>query len=49
LNPKEKIEIKALTKGKVVSKEYDDAVIKKMEEWREMNQGRGGNATGTFE
>ncbi|MFV8331908.1 GLPGLI family protein [Flavobacterium sp. GSP14] len=49
LNPKEKIEIKALTKGKVVSqKEYDDAVIKKMEEWREMNQGRGGNNMGTF-
>lgn len=44
LNPKDKVEIKAVTKGKVVSqKEYDEAVMKKMEEWREMNQGRGGN------
>lgn len=44
LNPKDKVEIKAVAKGKVVSqKEYDDAVMKKMEEWREMNQGRGGN------
>ena len=44
LNPKEKTEIKASTKGKVISqKEYDEAVVKKMEEWREMNQGRGGN------
>lgn len=44
LNPKDKVEIKPITKGKVVSqKEYDDAVMKKMEEWREMNQGRGGN------
>ena len=44
LNPKEKVEIKAVTKGKVVSqKEYDEAVMKKMEEWREMNQGPGGN------
>ena len=43
LNPKEKAEIKAATKGKVVSqKEYDETVIKKMEEFREMNQGRGG-------
>jgi GLPGLI family protein len=44
LNPKDKVEIKAVTKGKVVSqKEYDEAVMKKMEEFREMNQGRGGN------
>lgn len=44
LNPKEKTDIKASTKGKVISqKEYDEAVVKKMEEWREMNQGRGGN------
>ncbi len=44
LNPKDKVEIKPISKGKVVSqKEYDDAVMKKMEEWREMNQGRGGN------
>ncbi len=43
LNPKEKTEIKAATKGKVVSqKEYDETVMKKMEEFREMNQGRGG-------
>ena len=42
LNPKEKAEIKAATKGKVVSqKEYDETVMKKMEEFREMNQGRG--------
>jgi GLPGLI family protein len=44
LNPKEKSEIKAPTKGKVVNqKEYDETVIKKMEEFREMNQGRGGS------
>ena len=44
LNPKDKVEIKAVTKGKVVSqKEYDEAVMKKMEEFREMKQGRGGN------
>lgn len=43
LNPKDKAEIKPSTKGKVVSqKEYDEIVIKKMEEFREMNQGRGG-------
>jgi GLPGLI family protein len=43
LNSKEKAEIKAVTKGKVVSqKEYDETVMKKMEEFREMNQGRGG-------
>lgn len=43
LNPKDKAEIKASTKGKVVSqKEYDEIVIKKMEEFREMNQSRGG-------
>ena len=43
LNPKDKVEIKAVTKGKVVSqKEYDEIVIKKMEEFREMNQSRGG-------
>jgi GLPGLI family protein len=44
LNPKEKVEIKASTKGKVVSQvEYDEIVVKKMEEFREMNRGRGGN------
>lgn len=47
LNPKDKVEIKAAAKGKVVSqKEYDEAVIKKMEEFREMNQGRGGREGG---
>jgi GLPGLI family protein len=45
LNSKDKVEIKASTKGKVISqKEYDETVIKKMQEFREMNQGRG--ATG---
>lgn len=44
LNPKDKAEIKASTNGKVISqKEYDETVIKKMQEMREMNQGRGGN------
>lgn len=44
LNPKVKTEIKASTKGKVTSqKEFDEAVLKNMEEFREMNQGRGGN------
>jgi GLPGLI family protein len=43
LNPKDKSEIKAPTKGKVVNQnEYDEIVVKKMEEFREMNQGRGG-------
>jgi GLPGLI family protein len=42
LNTKEKAEIKAPTKGKVISqKEYDETVVKKMEEMREMNQGQG--------
>lgn len=44
LNPKVKIEIKAATKGKVTTqKEFDEIVLKKMEEFRDMNQGRGGN------
>ncbi|OYU84283.1 MAG: GLPGLI family protein [Flavobacterium sp. BFFFF2] len=47
LNAKDKAVIKAPTNGKVVSqKEYDDIVVKKMEEWREMNPGgpgRGGS------
>ena len=44
LNPKVKTEIKAATKGKVMTqKEFDEIVLKKMEEFREMNQGRGGN------
>ena len=42
LNSKEKVEIKAPTNGKIVTqKEYDDTIIKKMEEFREMNQGQG--------
>ena len=42
LNAKEKVEIKASTNGKVISqKDYDDTVIKKMEEFRQMNQGQG--------
>lgn len=44
LNPKEKAIIKPSTKGKVVTqKEFDEIVVKKMEEFREMNRGRGGN------
>jgi GLPGLI family protein len=44
LNSKVKAEIKAPTSGKVISqKDFDETVIKKMEEFREMNQGRGGN------
>ncbi|MFV8346035.1 GLPGLI family protein [Flavobacterium sp. ZB4P13] len=44
LNPKVKTEIKAATKGKVTTqKEFDEIVLKKMEEFREMNHGRGGN------
>lgn len=43
LNPKDKADIKAPTTGKEVSqKEYDETVIKKMEEMSEMNGGRGG-------
>ncbi|WP_291141335.1 GLPGLI family protein [Flavobacterium sp. UBA7680] len=41
LNAKDKVEIKPSKKGKVVSqKEYDETVIKKMEEFREMSRGR---------
>jgi GLPGLI family protein len=47
LNPKNKAEIKAPTKGKVISqKDYDELVIKKMEEFRSMNQGRNGGPGG---
>jgi GLPGLI family protein len=43
LNPKERIEIKAPTNGKeVTQKEYEEIVIKKMEEMKDMNPGRGG-------
>jgi GLPGLI family protein len=42
MNAKEKAEIKAPTNGKVISqKEYDETVVKKMDEMREMNQGQG--------
>jgi GLPGLI family protein len=45
LNAKEKTEIKAPTAGKVVSqKEYDETVVKKMEEMRAMNK----NGNGVF-
>lgn len=41
LNAKDKAEIKPSKKGKVISqKDYDETVIKKMEEFREMNRGR---------
>jgi GLPGLI family protein len=44
LNPKVKSEIKASIKGKVTSqKEFDETVLKKLEEFKQMNQGRGGN------
>ena len=43
LNTKEKAEIKAPTKGKKVTQaEFDDLVVKKMEEMRQMYQGQGG-------
>nr|WP_294781412.1 GLPGLI family protein [uncultured Flavobacterium sp.] len=43
LNPKERADIKPSKKGKIISqKEYDETVIKKMEEFREMNRGRAG-------
>ncbi|SDW98601.1 GLPGLI family protein [Flavobacterium degerlachei] len=47
LNPKAKADIKAPSKGKVISQnEYDETVLKKMQEMQEMNQGRGGNGGG---
>ena len=43
LNIKEKVEIKAPTSGdKVTQKEFDDTILKKMEEFREMGGGPGG-------
>jgi GLPGLI family protein len=43
LNAKEKVTIKPPTNGKVISqKDYDETVIKKMKEFREMNGGRAG-------
>lgn len=42
LNSKDKVEIKPVSKGKVVTqKEFDETVKKKMEEMREMNSGPG--------
>ncbi|MBF03269.1 MAG: GLPGLI family protein [Flavobacterium sp.] len=47
LNSKEKVEIKAPTKGKeVTQKEYDEIVKKKMEEMREMYGGQRGGGPG---
>ncbi|UMY65902.1 MULTISPECIES: GLPGLI family protein [unclassified Flavobacterium] len=44
LNVKEKADIKEPSSGKVVSqKEYDDIVVKKMEELKEQGMGPGGN------
>lgn len=44
LNPKEKKEIKAPKKGKLVTQaEYDKIVADKMQEWREMGRQSGGN------
>jgi len=49
LNSKTKAEIKAPTKGKEISqKEFDETTTKKMQEMREMYQGRGGNGGGQF-
>lgn len=44
INPKEKKEIKAPKKGKLVTQsEYDKIVAEKMEEWREMGRQGGGS------
>lgn len=49
LNSKEKVEIKPVSKGKVVTqKEFDETVKQKMEEMREMNSGPGGQRGGGF-
>lgn len=49
LNPKTKTDIKAPTKGKEISqKDFDETTTKKMQEMREMYQGRGGNGGGQF-
>jgi GLPGLI family protein len=43
LNPKDKVVIKPSTNGKEVSqKDYDEIVVKKMKEMRDMSQGRNG-------
>ena len=42
MNTKDKADIKAPTIGKEISqKDYDETVVKKMQEFREMNQGQG--------
>lgn len=47
INPKDKIEIKAPTKGKeVTQKEYNEILKKKMDEMREMWRNSGGNRGG---
>jgi len=47
MNVKDKAQIKEVAKGKVVSqKEYDDIVVKKMEEMREMREKNRGNGGG---
>jgi len=47
LNPKVKAEIKPVTKGKVVTQaEFDEIMVKKMEEFREMRSRNGGNGGG---
>ncbi|MFH7003781.1 GLPGLI family protein [Flavobacterium bizetiae] len=45
LNAKDKVDIKPSKKGKVVTqKDYDETVVKKMEEFRDMNGGRARSA-----
>ena len=47
LNPKEKVVIKPASKGKVISQKlFDETMIQKMEEMREMYRGRGGSGSG---
>ena len=49
MNTKDKVEIKPVTKGKEVTQtEYNDILMKKMEEMQEMNSGPGGQQRGGF-
>jgi GLPGLI family protein len=49
LNPKEKVVIKPALKGKVISQKlFDETMIQKMEEMREMYRGRGGSGGPTM-
>lgn len=49
LNAKDKVTIKPVSRGKVLSqKEYDETVIKKMKEFREMNGGRPSGTSATL-